>query len=301
MTKLNQQITLLDGRKLGFNEYGPANGIPLFYFHGSPSARIEFNLFGSEALLESNNIRIIAPDRPGSGLSDFQPNRRFMDWPKDVVNLANHLKLERFAILGYSGGGPYAVACALAIPERITKVGIVSGTAPFTEPGLADDINQDSRNFMDLSYQKPWLSRMILRLMGLMTRLAADKVIANALAALPEADHAVVALPEVQRGFLAMIQEALRNGPRGAQYDTRLMVTEWDFDPHDIRIPVLLWHGEADQNAPIKMGRYMANAILQSKAKFYPNDGHLSLFKRNIEEILQALVDVDNSALNSRK
>ena len=78
MTKLNQQITLPDGRKLGFNEYGPANGTPLFYFHGSPSARIEFNLFGSETLLESLNIRMIAPDRPGSGLSDFQPNRRFM-------------------------------------------------------------------------------------------------------------------------------------------------------------------------------------------------------------------------------
>ncbi len=115
----------------------------------------------------------------------------------------------------------------------------------------------------------------------------------RAFSALPEADHAVVALPEVQQGFLAMIQEALRNGPRGAQYDTRLMVTEWDFDPHDIQIPVFLWNGEADQNAPIKMGRYMANAIPQSKAKFYPNDGHLSLFKRNVEEILRAFVDVN--------
>ncbi|HSR04639.1 MAG TPA: alpha/beta hydrolase [Proteiniclasticum sp.] len=291
MTKLNQQITLREGRKLYFNEYGPANGTPLFYFHGSPSARIEFNLFGSEALLESLNIRMIAPDRPGSGLSDFQPNRRFMDWPKDVVALANHLKLERFAILGYSGGGPYAASCALAIPDRITRVGIVSGTAPFTEPGLADGINKNSRNFMDLSHQKPWLSRMILRSMGLMTRLAPNKIISNALTALPEADRAVVALPEVQQGFLAMIQEALRKGPRGAQYDTRLMVTEWDFDPHDIQIPVFLWYGEADQNAPINMGRYMENAIAQSKAKYYPNDGHLSLFKRNIEEILRTLVD----------
>ena len=197
MSKLNQQITLSDGRKLDFNEYGPASGTPLFYFHGSPSSRIEFKLFGSEDLLESLNIRLIAADRPGSGLSDFQPNRRFMDWPKDVVALANHLNLERFAILGYSGGGPYAAVCALAIPERITRVGIVSGTAPFTVPGLADSINKNSRSFMDLSHQKPWLSRMILRSMGLMTRLAPSKVIANALAALPEADRAVVALPEV--------------------------------------------------------------------------------------------------------
>jgi pimeloyl-ACP methyl ester carboxylesterase len=70
------------------------------------------------------------------------------------------------------------------------------------------------------------------------------------------------------------------------------MVTEWDFDPHDIQIPVFLWHGEVDQNAPIQMGRYMANAIPQSKATFYPKEGHLSFFKKNIGEILRTLIDV---------
>jgi len=292
MNNLNQQITLPDGRKLGFNEYGPAaDGIPMFYFHGSPSARIEFNLFGNEVLLETLGVRLIAPDRPGMGLSDFQPNRRFMDWSNDVVALADHLKLDRFAILGYSGGGLYAAVCALTIPERVTKVGIVSGTAPFTEPNLADNINKDSRNFMDLSHQKPWLSRMILRMMGAVTRLAPNKVIANALAALPDADRAIVALPEVQQGFIAMVQEALRKGPRGAQHDTRLMVTEWDFNPADIEIPVYLWHGETDQNAPIAMGHYMANVIRNSQAKFYPNEGHLSVFKKNVEEIIQTLLE----------
>lgn len=289
MTKLNQQITIQNGRKLGFNEYGPANGTPLFYFHGSPSARIEFCLFGNDTLLEELKIRLIAPDRPGSGLSDFLPNRKMMDWPKDVSALADHLNLDRFAILGYSGGGPYAAACAVSIPERITKTGIVSGTAPFVIPGLADNINKDSRNFMDLSHQKPWLSRMILRMMGLMTRLAPNKVIANAMAALPEPDQATVALPEVQQGFLSMIQEALRDGPRGAQHDTCLMVTEWDFKPEEIQIPVSLWHGEDDKNAPIAMGRYMAHAISKSQAKFYPGEGHLSLFKKYVKEIIQTL------------
>jgi len=289
MTSLNQQITLQDARKLGFNEYGPANGTPLFYFHGSPSARIEFCLFGNDTLLDELNIRLVAPDRPGNGLSDFQPDRKMMDWPADISALADHLNLDRFAILGYSGGGPYAAACALSIPERITRAGIVSGTAPFVIPGLADNINKDSRNFMDLSHQKPWLSRTILRMMGLMTRLMPDKVIANALAALPEPDQATVAFPEVQQGFLSMIQEALRSGPRGAQHDTRLMVTEWDFMPEKIQMPVWLWHGEEDKNAPIAMGRYMANAISKSQAKFYPGEGHLSLFKKYAKEIIQTL------------
>jgi pimeloyl-ACP methyl ester carboxylesterase len=290
MSKLNQQIVVSDGRKLGFNQYGPTNGSPMFYFHGSPSSRIEFTLFGNEDLLEKLNVCLIAADRPGSGLSDFQPNRKFLDWPMDVVALANHLELEKFSILGYSGGGPYSAVCAYSIPDRIIKAGIVSGTAPFTEPLLVDGINVNSRQFMDLSYQKPWLSRMILRSMGLMTRVAPMKVIANAMAALPEADRLIVANLEVQQGFLAMIQEALRHGPRGAQHDTRLMVTAWDFEPKDIQIPVYLWHGEEDQNAPIAMGHYMANAISKSEVKFFPGEGHLSLFKKNAETIIQMLI-----------
>ena len=290
MTKLNQQITLPDGRRLGFDEHGPSDGKPLFYFHGTPSARVEFKLFGDEAMLARLGARVIAPDRPGSGLSDFQPNRRFLDWPKDVLSLAEQLKLDRFAVLGYSGGGLYAAVCALSIPERLTRVGIVSGTAPFPEPHLADAINKNSRNFMDLSYQKPWLSRLIIRMMGAMTHLSPDKVIANALAALPEPDQAILSRPEAQKGFLAMIQEAMHKGPRGAQHDTRLMVTGWDFRPQDIQIPVYLWHGEADQNAPIAMGRYMADAIPDSHANFYPGEGHLSLFKKHAEEILRTLI-----------
>lgn len=290
MAKLNQQIFLPDRRRLGFDEHGPVGGTPLFYFHGSPSARIEFGLFGDEALLEALNVHLIAPDRSGSGLSDFQPSRTFLDWPADVTTLADHLQLERFAILGYSGGGSYTAACALAIPKRITRAGIVSGTAPFNISMLADNINKASRNFMDLSHQKPWLSRLILRMMGAMTYLTPDKVIANALAALPEADRVIVAQPEVQQRFLAMIQEALRHGPRGAQHDTRLMVTAWDFKPQDIQIPVYLWHGEQDQNAPIAMGRYMAEAIPNSQAGFYPGEGHLSLFKKHAEEIFRFLV-----------
>ncbi|MBI5838757.1 MAG: alpha/beta hydrolase [Chloroflexi bacterium] len=292
MPKLDQQVRLPDGRMLGYNEYGSPDGTPLFYFHGSPSARIEFALFGSEEMLQALNVRLIAPDRPGSGLSDFQPGRRFMDWPKDVVALADYLKIERFAVLGYSGGGVYAAVCALAIPERIIKAGIVSGTAPFTHPGLTDTIPADNLRFFAFSHEKPWLSHLFLNMMGAMARLAPKQVIANAMAALPEPDRNIMAHhPEFQKGFLGIIKEALRKGPRGAQHDTRLMVTDWDFRPQDIRIPVYWWHGESDKNAPIAMGRYMAEAIPNIQAKFYANEGHLSLFKKYAEEIIRSLVN----------
>lgn len=290
MSKLNQQFRLPDGRRLGYDERGAPNGKPLFYIHGSPSSRVESNLFLSNELLQSLNVRLIAVDRPGLGLSDFQPKRRFMDFPKDLLALANHLNIERFAVLAYSGGGPYGEACALSIPDRLTRVGIVSGAAPFNQPGLTEGIPADNLRYFDLSREKPWLARLMLRIMGFFSRFAPDRMVANVLAVLPKPDRAMISQPEFRAEFLAMLLEALRKGPRGAQHDTFLMITDWDFHPQDIQIPVLLWHGEQDKNAPISMGRFIANAIPKCEAKFYPNEGHLSLFKKHAEEIVRALV-----------
>jgi pimeloyl-ACP methyl ester carboxylesterase len=135
MSRINQHLQLAGGRDLGYDEHGPLDGAPLFYFHGSPSTRLEWNLLGNESLRKRLKVRVIAPDRPGLGASDFQPGRQIADWPTDVIALADRLQLSRFAILNYSGGGPYAVACALQILERLTRMAV--GTALFGEPGLS--------------------------------------------------------------------------------------------------------------------------------------------------------------------
>jgi pimeloyl-ACP methyl ester carboxylesterase len=254
MTKSNQQLRLPSGRLLAYDEYGASDGTPIFYFHGSPSSRLEWSLFGGETLANRLNIRVIVPDRPGLGRSDFQPGRRIGDWPADVIALADQLTLTHFAVLGYSGGGPYAAACALRIPERLTRVGIVSGTAPFDEPGLFAGIDR------------------------------------GAMATLPAPDQAMLTRPEFQDRFIAMIREALRAGPRGAQWDTALMVSAWDFRPQDVRSDVYLWHGEMDANAPLAMGRYMAAAIPNSRAFSYASEGHLSLIAKYLDEILKLLI-----------
>lgn len=291
MSNRDQQFRLPDGRNLGFNEIGRIGGKPLFYFHGTPSARIEFDLFGDEHLLEDLNVHLIAPDRPGCGLSDFQPDRRMMDWPADVIALADHLSLERFAVLGYSGGGPYAAVCARAIPQRLVCAGIVSGAGPFTEPHNIAGIPKTNLDYFALSHQKPWLSRLMLRMMGAMAHYIPNRMLANASAVLPAPDQIILSEPAMQRGFLAMLQESLRQGPAGAQHDTRLMVTDWDFDPREIHIPVHLWHGDADQNAPIAMGRFMAGAIPNCQASFYEGEGHLSLISKNLAEIIHTLME----------
>jgi pimeloyl-ACP methyl ester carboxylesterase len=290
MTKVNQQLRLTSGRLLAYDEYGVPDGAPIFYFHGSPSSRLEWGLFGGEMLANRLNIRVIVPDRPGLGCSEFQPGRQIGDWPADVVALADQLALIRFAVLGYSGGGPYAAACALKIPERLTRVGIVSGTAPFDEPGLSAGIDPTNLRFMQLARTKPRLSRLTLRLMALMARFAPRQIVKAAMATLPVPDQAMLTRPEFRDRFIAMIREALRAGPRGAQWDNALMVGPWDFRSHDIRSAVYLWHGEMDANAPLAMGRYMAAAIPNSRAFSYPCEGHLSLISKHLEEILNVLI-----------
>src|SRR5688572_28104051 len=118
-------LTLSDGRKVGIAEFGAPAGRPVVYCHGFPASRLEARL-AHEAAKEVG-ARLIALDRPGYGLSDFQPGRRIGDWPRDVVEAADALGVQRFAMLGVSGGAPYALACAALLPERITALGVVCG------------------------------------------------------------------------------------------------------------------------------------------------------------------------------
>jgi pimeloyl-ACP methyl ester carboxylesterase len=293
MSKLNQQFLLPDGRRLGYDEHGPSNGKPLFYFHGSPSSRVESALYMNEELLQSLNVRLIAVDRPGMGLSDFQPNRSLLDWPQDVLALADHLKIERFAILAYSLGGPYGLASAFAIPQRLTKVGIVSGAALFTETELVNNINEGTRRFLNMPREKPWASRLFLgTMLVVMPRIAPNRFIAGAASVLPKPDRVLVSTnPVLQKGFIRSVREAMRQGTRGAFHESLLAISDWGFRLQDIQTPIQLWHGEEDQNIPIEMARYAAAAVPKCEAKFYPNEGHLSLFKKNAEEIIHALVN----------
>ena len=287
MFRVNQYVTLSDGRKLGYNEYGPADGKPLFYFHGTPSSRIEWQMFGGEQLASQLHLRIISIDRPGMGLSDFQGGRCQLDWPTDIAALANELGIDHFSVLAFSGGGPYAVVCALVIPERLTSVGIVSGAGPFTETGITDGINPMSRQFFDLCRDKPARGRMMLRMMGAMAHFAPSRLLAQTMAALPEPDQTVLKRPEVQQWYLQTMREAQRRGPRGAQHDTALMVSPWEFRPQEIKMAVHLWYGEADRDIPIAMGRSLAVAIPKSQAHFYPDEGHLSMFVNHLEDIME--------------
>jgi pimeloyl-ACP methyl ester carboxylesterase len=288
---LAQYCTLSDGRRLGFDQHGPVTGIPLFLFHGVPSSRLDWYLFGTTELTRQLNLRVIAVDRPGIGCSSPRSDARLMDWPADVATLADRLGLTRFGVLGYSGGGPFALACARLLPERLTAVGVVSGELSHNVAGVMASMSTASRQFFTLCRFAPSLGRGLLMLMGMSARRDSEQFLAQMLASLPAPDRRVMTDSAKQRAFLATVREALRQGPRGAQEDAAQVVRPWGFQLEEIAVPVHLWHGQADQNAPVAMGHYLAQHLPQCHAAFYPNEGHLSLVVHHAQEILEGLFD----------
>ena len=120
---------LPDGRELAWLELGDAKDPAVFVFHGSPGSRLQVSFDGGA--VEAARVRSIAVDRPGYGHSSFQRDRRLADWASDISRLADHLHLDRFSVVGISGGGPHAAACARFLPDRVRAAGIVSGVGPW--------------------------------------------------------------------------------------------------------------------------------------------------------------------------
>jgi pimeloyl-ACP methyl ester carboxylesterase len=283
----DHQITLNDGRLLGFAEYGDLSGEPLLFFHGWPSSRFEAEMVAETA--QKLQLRLIAADRPGFGLSSFQPNRKLTDWPADVIELAGRLGLDRFAVLGVSGGGPYAAVCALKIPQRLSTAGIVSGLGPTDAPGALEEMRPLNRRLVTIGQRAPWLFRVVAWPDIRALKRDPEDYFARAMADMPAPDRATLGQEQIRTCLQKAGQEAFRTGSRGAALENTLTARPWGFQLEDITIEVHLWHGELDRNIPAVMGHTVAAAIPNCRASFYKDEGHASLLANHQETILGAL------------
>ncbi|PYR50768.1 MAG: alpha/beta hydrolase [Acidobacteria bacterium] len=284
-----REIRLPDGRMLAYLEGGRRRGHPLVHCHGVPSSSVEAHLTLNASVADELGLRVIVPDRPGIGRSDFQANRRIVDWPSDVSALAIALSLDSVAVLGSSGGSPYALACAALAPERVRAVGILGGIAPLEDPLLFAAMSAPLRLMLRLSRWAPPLSRALFRLNLRATRGAGDRTSDRMLASLPEPDRSLMQRPEIRDAFIACFQEACRHGTRGPVLDLGLLARPWEFDLATVKAPVLLWHGERDRNVPVAHGRYLASVLPSCRATFYTEEAHLSLPLNHGRQILGAL------------
>ncbi len=274
-------ISLPDGRQLSFAEYGDPRGRPLFFFHGFPGSRYDGAHTGQVAA--GMGIRLIAPERPGMGYSDLKPGRKLLDWPEDVCFLANSLHLETFGVLGYSGGGPHALACACRIPERLTVTGVMAGVGPVTEPGALQGMAKNNVQIFSLARKAPWLLNLLYRMQ---VPVDDKKLMQAAAAQMSKPDVAAMQQPMVLQDIVKDFNEAFRQNTKGVVQEGALFGSDWGFQLSDIRATVHLWQGEEDTNVPAAMGRYQAGNIPGCIAKFYPGEGHISLVTNHIREIL---------------
>lgn len=284
-----ETLTLLDGRKMTYTEFGKPDGVPVLYFHGAPSSRLEPSLIGDDAFARLG-LRLISPDRPGIGGSDFQPNRGFSNWPQDVVSLTDALGLKMFSILGNSGGGGYAAVCAARIPERLHSVVIVSGGWRMNQPEAMKNLPVRNRLVFIMADKAPFLLKPILNMMAAPSQGEREQQLAQLKPTLHPSDYAIFQQPGKLEALNQAIREAMRQGTKGAEWDLRLYVRDWDFRLDEIRVPVKLFHGEQDRNAPIALVRKMTTQLPTAQLITYQNEAHLSTFNNHLDEIGQALV-----------
>lgn len=274
MNSTDKTIQLHDGRTLGFIEYGSATGKVMFYFHGHPGSRLEARFLADEAV--KADIRLIGVDRPGMGLSTYKARRSLLDWTDDVIEVADCLHIDRFAVVGFSGGGPYALACAYKIPNRLISCGIVSGVG---------------HTSLFLSFLSKWLPWLILPLTkrALQDEEHAKELLTRASRRWVEPDQKALSIPGVAEIMAASLAEAVKQGTKGAAYDGTLIGSRnWGFKLEDITWSNLsLWHGEQDTQIPVTAVRTLAKRLITCKTTYYPNEGHISLIVNRGKEILR--------------
>jgi len=287
ITAPSRQIVFPGRSLLGVFECGDPRGKPVFYFHGFPGSRLEVK--PADTAARRRGIRMIGIDRPGYGLSSPRPGRRLMDWPDDVLRLADFFGLQRFTILGVSGGGPYAAACAYKIPGRLHAVGIAAGLGPVHRRADLQSMSRFNRIGLQIAGCCPRMLRPPLALICWLLRRRPEKALQFVARQAGSPDGEFLQNPELFSAMKNSFRESMRSGIQGAEDDLRIYSRPWEFSPAAIRSRVYLWHGERDRLVPAAMARQMAASISDCRARFIRNEGHFSLFVHWMDAILSEL------------
>jgi pimeloyl-ACP methyl ester carboxylesterase len=284
-----QAVVLDDGRILTYTEFGRSDGEPVFYFHGSPSSRLEPLLIGTH-VIEETGLRVIAPNRPGVGHSTFKAGRSFSDWPRDVLALADHLRLPRFSVWAFSGGAPYACVCAATIPERLNNVVTVSGAWRMDIPSVAKTLQLPNRLMVLLSRRIPILLGLMFRLMAKMGQNSVEKELATVKTRIAPPDYNwFVENPQRFKLLSLILREALSCGTRGAVHDMGLYMRPLDFELDKVRMRMTCFHGVDDINYPIEESRRVVGLIPDATFVACPSEAHLSLLSHHLNHVVAAL------------
>lgn len=280
-------LRLSDGRVLGYLEYGDPAGRPLFLCHGFLGSRLDRH--PDDALTAALGVRMIALDRPGIGLSTPQRNRDIAAWPDDIVALADSLGINRFAVLGFSWGAPYALACAYRIPDRVSAIGLVS-PMPYwiVGAGASKTLPPRFKRLSRIVQVAPVLLYVGLWVMYLRRRRDPRGRFTAIMARFSPQDVAAIERVGLRPLLYDAFAEPWRQGVGGVYRDLLAVARPWRFDPRSVTAEVRLWHGAEDRIIRPAMANALADILQCCHATVYPDEGHFVLFA-HWAEILQTL------------
>ena len=269
-------LRLPDGRRLAYLDADSPGGVPLLFLHGLPSCRLTRP---DGDLSRDMGARLISFDRPGFGQSDPRPGRSLTETAGDIVALLDHLGIDKVYVAAPSGGGPTALALAHHAPDRVRAVAVIGSVAPLDAPGALAGITVERRIGFWLARHAPGILRWVMsrrvQAGGDMEEFFTRYTKHN-----PPVDQAILARPEVRRMFLSSFTEALRQGVDAFAWEVQLAARPWGFALSGIRVPVVVWHGEADNSIPPVMGRRLAAAIPGAHLALLPGESHLFFLSR---------------------
>lgn len=266
---LDTSMVLADGRTLAYTDVGDPDGPLVMYFHGAPTSRLDLVPFDQG--FGSAGIRLVSPDRPGYGGSSPLAQRTFLDWPVDIAALADHIGRDRFAVIGLSSGGPYVVATASALSDRVVGAGVIAGCTDMSWAPAWEGFAEWEATIMrldDLHTAERWCQTVFGEDGSKFFDLDIEWT---------DEDAEFLSNPVFGDGFIVSVVEAFRQGVRGFAQDILVQSQPWHFDLDAIAARVQVLHGAADSLLPIAHSRHTAALIAQASLEILPGYGHLSV------------------------
>ncbi len=283
----HRQISITHDRVIGFTECGPLDGFPVMAFHGLPGSSRAMTTRAFQKAAYATNVRIIAPDRPGYGSSSRQRGHLLKDWPSVICRIADDRQMDQFSVLGWSGGGPYAGACAALLAHRLRRAAIVSGVGPRSE--TVDALPKLNRLATGLAALPVNLSLPLCAITCLAMRRWPEASVRMATKIVPPCDATVMRRPDVFNDLVEDGRATSKSTPGAMADDYAIYARPWGFRLEDIAVPVDVWHGELDENVPIQHGLDQANRIPGAVFHACAGEGHFLIID-HLTEILAAVV-----------
>ncbi|MDX6233275.1 MAG: hypothetical protein QOH68_2286 [Nocardioidaceae bacterium] len=273
------------GRAIGYYELGDPGGRPVLLLHGTPACGAGFDW--ADAAAKQQGLRLLAPDRAGIGRSARRSSEPLSAYAGEVASFADALGLDRFAVLGYSGGGPFAMSCATGLGDRASAIGVAAGIGDVGRFGV-DGLGPTDIRMLRWSQKRPRLAKLVLGAMAVGAKRSPGTAYKSFAKEVSETDRKVIEGLGPPAEVMALFTEAFAQGAEGVVRDYAALALPWDLDLSAIGVPLLLFHGDADPMVPLAHSEAILAAVPTARLVVFPGEGHLALVT-HIDEVLRAL------------